>query len=390
MSHDLHTLLNNLASYEKKVAEIKETLLTNMVMINELPSPTFGEDTRCAFFINRLTEYGLHNCSTDEVGNGLGLLPGTDGEKNILVVAHLDSLFEENTDHSVTVNPEGVTGAGIADNSVGVATLLTIPLIMEHLNFKLKSNLILMGSSRSLGKGNIEGLRFFLANTSLPICAGLCVEGVTLGRLSYSSIGMMRCEITCKVPEEYDWIRFEASGSIVTINKIISSILGIPLPKEPRTTIVLGSVRGGSSFDTVATSAVLRFEIRSESGKMVKRVAQRIMQITEGVSSLTDAEITFDILAQRKPGGIRFAHPLATLTRDIMKKLKIDHKINPSMSELSAFIDHKIPAVTLGLTYGENMGKPDETIRITPVFKGIAQVLGVILAIDKGLCDEHK
>jgi len=390
MSQDLHSLLNNLSKFEKKVAEIKETLLTNMVMINELPSPTFGETERCDFFINRLTEYGLHNCSTDEVGNGLGLLPGTDGERNILVVAHLDSLFEEKTDHSVTVNPEGVTGAGIADNAVGVATVLSLPLILEHLKLKLKSNLILMGSSRSLGKGNIEGLRFFLSNTSLPICAGLCVEGVTLGRLSYSSIGMMRCEITCKVPEKYDWTRFEASGSISTINKIITAILGIPLPKEPRTTIVLGSVMGGTSFDTVATNAVLRFEIRSESGKMVKRVAQRIMQITEEVSSLTDAEITFDILAQRRPGGIRFAHPLAALARDIMKKLSIDHKINPSMSELSAFIDKKIPAVTLGLTYGENMGKKDETIQITPIFKGIAQILGLIVAIDKGMCDEHK
>ncbi len=390
MSTRFQNLLNKLDNYKEKVFDLRETILTNLVMINELPAPTFREDQRRDFFIDRLTDYGLHNCSFDEVGNGLGILPGTDGKKNILVVAHLDSLFDEKTDHTVTLQPEYAIGPGVGDNSLGLAVIASLPLILDHLNMKLKSNLIIMGSSRSLGKGNIEGLRFFLANSAVPISAGLCVEGVKLGRLSYASIGMMRCEINCKVPEFYDWTRFGAVGSIVTINKIIGAILSIPIPKEPRTNIVLGSVQGGTTYDAVATSAVLRFEIRSESEKMVRKIARQILNITEEVSALTDAEITLDILAQRKPGGIRFAHPLATRTRDIMKKLRVKHRITPSMSELSALIDKKIPAVTLGLTDGENMGKSDETIQIDPVFKGITQILGLILAIDKGFCNESQ
>jgi len=388
MSTTFQALINDLDIYKNKLLDLREVLLTNLIMINEIPSPTFGEAKRTEFFVTRLSEYGLQSCSIDEVGNGVGILPGSAGDKNILIVAHLDSIFGENIDHTINLEPKYARGPGAGDNSLGLASILTLPLILEHLKIKLRSNLIIMGSCRSLGKGNIEGLRFFLSNTSLPISAGICVEGVKLGRLSYTSIGMMRCEINCKVPEFYDWTRFGAVGSIITINKIISAILGIPVPKEPRTTIVLGSVCGGSSFDTVATSAYLRFEIRSESQKMVKRIAHQIYNITEEVSALTDAEISFDVLAQRKPGGIRFSHPLAVRTRDIMKKLDIKHMITPSMSELSAFIDNHIPAVTLGLTDGENMGKTNETIAIDPVYTGIAQVLGVILAIDKGMCDE--
>jgi len=273
---------------------------------------------------------------------------------------------------------------------MGVSALVTLPIVLEHLNIRLKSNLILMGTARSLGRGDIAGLRFFLSNSDIPISMGLCIEGVKLGRLSYYSIGMMRCEISCQVPEQYDWTRFGAVGSVVTLNKVINRILGIPLPRRPRTNIVLGMIEGGTSFDTVATRADLKFEIRSESAKLVRQVGQQIESIAEEVAALTEAEVNYKVFAQRKPGGIKFSHPLASNARTIIKQLGIKPWISPSTSELAAFIAHRIPAITLGLTDGANLGKPDETIEIAPISKGIAQLAGLILAIDRGCCDEHK
>jgi len=144
----------------------------------------------------------------------------------------------------------------------------------------------------------------------------------------------------------------------------------------------------GTSFNTIATQAVLKFEIRSESEEMVKQLAHGIESITEEISSLTNAEVNFHVIAARKPGGIRFAHPLVEQTREVLKVLGIKHRIQPSTSELAAFIAHGIPALTLGITTGENMDKPNESIRIQPMYRGLTQLLGVILAIDRGFCDE--
>jgi di/tripeptidase len=280
-----------------------------------------------------------------------------------------------------------VYGPGVGDNGLGLAVMTSLPAILEHLELELDANLVLMGSARSLGRGNIEGLRFFLSNTDVPIEAGICVEGVKLGRLSYSSIGMMRCEISYTVPEEYDWTQFGAVGSIVVINDVINRILEIPLPKRPRTSIMLGSVRGGTTFDKMATTAVLRFEIRSESGDMVRELRDQIDHIVAEVSSDTGAEVSFDVFAQRRPGGIPFAHPFAKNAMEIIRALDIRPRISPSTSELSALIDKQIPALTIGLTDGENMTQPGESILIDPIYKGISQLLGLILAIDKGYCD---
>jgi di/tripeptidase len=276
----------------------------------------------------------------------------------------------------------------VGDNSLSLAVLSAFPGLLEELGIELKSNIILMGSARSLGHGNIEGLRFFLNNTDMSIHNGICLEGVKLGRLSHTSIGMARCEVTYRLPEEYDWTRFGAVGSIVTINELINRILEIPIPKRPKTNIVLGSITGGRSFNSIATESQLRFEIRSESGEMVETLRQRIEDIATEVSSHNGSDVAINILAQRKPGGISFSHPLAANARTLMNSLGIYPRISPSTSELSAFIDQHIPALTLGLTDGENLNKPEENILIDPIYTGLTQFLGILLAIDRGLCDE--
>ena len=388
MEDGFKNILASLPDYEKKLTELRETVLANLVMISEIPAPTFSEQRRVEFILNRMTEYGVQNTSTDEVDNALGVLPGTSGDKNILIVAHLDTYIEKTIDHTITVQTNRVTGPGVADNGMGLAIMTSLPAIMEFLDINLESNLILMGSSRSLGRGDIEGLRFFLSNTGLPLSAGICVESVKLGRISYTSIGMIRCEISYSIPEEYDWTRFGAVGSIVVINDVINHILEIPIPRRPRTSIVLGSIHGGTGYGKMATNAALRFEIRSESAEMALNLRDQIDHIVAEVSSNTGAEISFDVFAQRKPGGIPFTHPLVKNATEVMRSLEVKPRISPSTSELSGLIDHGIPALTIGITDGENIGLQGEFIYIDPIYKGISQLLGVILATDKGYSDE--
>lgn len=387
MSRRMEELIDTLPALVNNLKDMRNTLLTNLVMLGEIPAPTFRETNRRRFLINRFNQQQLLNCSTDEVGNGLGILPGKTGERTILVVAHMDSVFDESVDHNISIQPQVVSGPGVGDNALGLAVLATLPTLFSELGIELKSNIILMGSSRSLGRGNIEGLRFFLDNTETQIDEGVVVEGVKLGRISHTSIGMARCEISYHLPEEYDWTRFGAVGSIVTINELINRILEIPIPKRPKTNIVLGSIRGGIGFNSIANESTLRFEIRSESNDMVQKLRKEIEDLASEVSSHNGSVVNIQILAQRNPGGISFSHPLAANARDIMKSLGVNPRISPSTSELSAFIDKGIPALTLGITNGENMNKLDERIEIEPVYTGLAQLIGLLQAIDRGYCD---
>ncbi len=384
MDRDFARLVDTLPDYQAAARDIEEILLTNTVMASEIPAPTFGEQQRTEFVLERFNEYELQNTSTDEAGNALGILPGRTGERNILVVAHMDTAFSAKIDHTVSIEPESISGAGIGDNSLGLAAVMTLPVLLQRLNLELDANIILMGSARSLGRGDIEGIRFFLDNKEVEIATGICVEGVKLGRLSYASIGMLRGEITYRVPEEYDWTRFGAGGAIVNINDVINKILEIPLPRRPRTSIVLNNVEAGASFNTIPRQARLQFEIRSESGDLVRTLGEHIGDIAAETSSETGADVSYNVLARRQPGGIGFSHPLAVHARSIINALGVHPRISPSTSELSAFIDKGIPAVTIGLTEGEHYNEENERLLIEPVYLGLAQLIGLLTAIDGG------
>jgi len=85
-----------------------------------------------------------------------------------------------------------------------------------------------------------------------------------------------------------------------------------------------------------------------------------------------------------------FNHPLIKSSVAVMKKLDLTPVSGPSESELSIFLSRKIPAVTLGITRGKNLHQQNASVEIEPISKGIAQVIGVIMAIDSGVCDEHQ
>ncbi|WP_372635631.1 peptidase dimerization domain-containing protein [Fodinibius sp.] len=388
MEQSFEDILGSLSGIRKTAQELREILLANLVMVGEIPAPTFGENDRMEFVLNRFKEASITKNSVDEVGNGIGILEGKENSGNILVVAHADTVFNTKVDHTIQIQPESVTGAGVADNSLGLAVLSTLPTFLEKLDIELNHNLILMGATRSLGRGDLEGLRFFLSNFEQPIKAGVGIEGVELGRLSHTSIGMKRGEITCRVPEEYDWSRFGDASAILTLNEVINHINEIRLPQRPRTSIVMGSIEGGSSFNTTALKAKLQFEIRSESSRMVQDIHQSMEEIVTEVASQSGDTIHLDIFAQREPGGVSFSHPLIRHTRRIMDQLDIAPRPGPSTSELSAFIDQDIPAITLGLTHGDNVHETNESIEIKPIYTGIAQIIGTLLAIDGGYCEE--
>lgn len=377
---------SRLVSDRERLEAVREIFLANLIMIGEIPAPTFQEERRAQFMLQRYSEAGLSSSSIDEAGNAVAVYPGRDRTRNLLAVAHLDTIFPSTLDHTVKVEADRVIGPGVADNSLGLAAVATLPRILSILDIELQSGLLLMGASRSLGRGNLDGLRFFLKNKPTPIEAGLCIEGAQLGRISYTSIGMSRGEIHCNVPEEYDWEQFGASGAIYVLHDVISGLLAIPTPRRPRTQIILGNIEGGSSFNRLARQAVLRYEVQSEDNEQLEQVERAIALVVEEAEYKTQAQVRHRIVARRDNGGIPYSHPMVQCAREFLKELGVEPSTEPSTSEVSAFIDHDIPAITIGLSRAENLREPDECVWIDPLFTGLAQMVGLLLALDGGVC----
>ncbi len=383
----LDALLKDIPSRIKMIREKRDSLLTDAVLLGEIPSPTYDEGERIRVVVDRFRENGLNHPTVDEFGNASAQLPGSIGQSSILVMAHADSVFSPEVRHEIQVGSDSMTGPGIADNALGLAAMISLPRILQDLNIQLSDNLILVANAKSLGRANLEGARGFLETMSLPARAGICLEGSSLGRLSYSGLGTLRGEIILQVPSDYDWKRFGAAGAISHLTGLINQIREIPISKEPKTKLVFGGLKCGSSYNTSPRQGSLRFEITSEGDEIIGQMENQLNEICEQFSAETGTRVSMEVVAKRQNCGISFTHPLVKTTRSIMQEAGITPQVDPSTGDLNALILGGLPAVTLGLTTVENLREVNETVHLDPLYAGMAQLVTLIQAIDQGICE---
>ncbi len=387
----MHDYLNKLPAIVEAIESMKEIIITNVVLIGQINAPTFNEKRRATVFMERLAEFQVDDCTTDGYRNPIGIIRGTSESKPpIFVVAHLDTplLKSKDTLLNYKVGVDSVKGPGILDNSLGVGVLISLPEILRRLDMRFESDIVLAGVIQSIGKGNLRGIRHLIKTWPTPIRGAICIEGVDLGRLNYYTEGMIRCEIRCSIESEDDITDQFKPNPIIILNDVMNQILRLPLPQRPRTRIVFGKISGGINYGKIPENAVLGFEIRSDSDRMVKEVFNEIKDIVNGTSHEREIDLEMSIISNLNAARLRFNHPLVKSTGAVMKALGLKPVSESSESELSIFLSRKIPAVTLGITRGKNRGTDNASMKISPMFKGIAQVIGVLVAIDSGICDE--
>ncbi|MFG0294303.1 MAG: peptidase [Maioricimonas sp. JB045] len=377
----------NIAGLPAALQPLREEILANLVLLGQIPAPTGEESDRVRFLLDRFVECGLPEAGEDEAGNAVGLLPGETGQRTIVVVSHLDTIVPRTVDHNVTVQQDLITGPGVSDNSLGAAVVSMLPVCLQKLGIRLDSNVKLLGTVQSLERGNHAGLKFHMDHTTLPAQYAICVEGVPLGRLNFFSIGTIRGDITCDVRPEVSR-SFGSENAVVVLNQIINRMLKIEVPTRPFTRISIGKIRAGLSYDVEPDHAELGFEVNSHDDAMIERVRQELEDIVSEMAARHAVDARLDCFFQRQAGGIPFSHPLVKQALMVMEQLDIEPDQGHSPSELSEFIARGIPALTLGITTGEKHRKKPDHVMIEPILRGVAQLIGVLLAIDKGNCDE--
>ena len=386
----MDNFLEKLPALVDEIKSLREIIITNIILIGQMPAPTFREKRRSKLFMDRLAEFQVDEVTTDGYRNPIGIIRGNDSSKPpIFVLAHLDTFFDKDQPINYTIKENSITGPGLLDKSLGVGVITSLPAIFKRLDLQVESDIVLAGTIQSIGKGNLRGVRHLLKTWPTPIRGCICIEGVELGRLNYFSDGMIRGEIHCNISNDRSKFVEYTSNAIIVINEVINEIMNLKVTQRPRSRIVVGRIRGGANHGKIATQAALGFEIRSDSYKMVKKIFRQIKDIVEGISHENEVDLNLKTISNLRAARLKYNHPLVKNSAAVLETLGIKPFSQSTESALSIFLSQKIPAVTLGITHGENVYQDNATMEIEPMYKGIAQVIGVLQAIDSGVCDEQ-
>jgi tripeptide aminopeptidase len=141
--------------------EIEPQTIEEQIKITEIPAPTFKEAKRAEYFRQRFTELGLQNVRIDKAGNAIGERPGKSNKTTLVLAAHLDTVFDEQTDVKVRREGNVLKAPGISDDGRGLTLLLAIIKALNEAKIETDGSIIFVANVAEEGLGDLKGTRHF-------------------------------------------------------------------------------------------------------------------------------------------------------------------------------------------------------------------------------------
>ena len=351
--------------------------------IAEIPAPTNDETRRSRFFQQQAEALGL-TVTSDELGDVVATIPGRlpsgIGAKSLLIAAHLDTVFGPNVPLQVTASEGRMAGPGIGDNSLAVASVLSLPQLLETAGLKPAVDILITGNVGEEGLGNLRGIREVMKSHP-KVGAVVALEGHNLGRVTHVAVGSRRYRVTAVGPGGHSWGDFGQPNAIHAIAKFIADLDAIPLPRMPKTTLNVGTIEGGVSVNTIAPSVSCLLDLRSTDEHSLQRLSERVIRLAAKHSRPDGVTVNLETIGERPAGVVLVDSPVVKVATATLNVLGVEATLDASSTDANVPIAAGIPAVCIGLTSGGNVHRVDEFIDTASVPVGLAQMGLLSLAI---------
>jgi acetylornithine deacetylase/succinyl-diaminopimelate desuccinylase-like protein len=356
---------------------LSDRILDLAIQIQQIPSPTFSEKKRTSFVRDHYEKENLSDVAVDAIGNVYGRLPGEGGERPLVVTAHTDTVFPKGTDLAIKRDSENIHGPGIGDNSLGVAGLFGLLWHLRERGTTLAGDLWLVANVCEEGLGDLKGMRAVVDRFGSEPLAYLVVEGMALGQVYHRGLGVQRYRITVRTEGGHSWVDYGAPSAIHELAEMVTKLTALEIPSEPRTSLNVGVISGGTSVNTIAAEASLELDLRSVDPESLTHLAEEVENLVSD-SSHPDMVFQAEIIGQRPAGEISSKHPLVRLARKVLKDQGVQSKLNIGSTDANIPLSRGLPCVCIGLTNGSGAHTVKEYIHTPPLEKGISQLVELV------------
>jgi len=273
----MRSLVQALAPAFRFIDERRDKTTAQQIAICEVPAPTFHEQPRARHVRKLLSASSLQRVRTDQAGNVLGLRRGTEGERRLVVAAHLDTVFPPSVVPRVTRAGRGrqvLKAPGIADNAGGVAAMLAVIEALDRAGVRTRDDVLFVGTVGEEALGNLRGVRHLLRSATFRrrVSGFVALDGSNPRKLVTSGPAIKRYRVTFTGPGGHSWGAFGAPNPLHAAGRLIARIASTRVPAHPKTTFNVGVVSDGQDPDAragvvvtaVPSSAAIELDLRSE------------------------------------------------------------------------------------------------------------------------------
>jgi acetylornithine deacetylase/succinyl-diaminopimelate desuccinylase-like protein len=198
-------------------------------------------------------------------------------------------------------------------------------------------------------------------------------------------LGVQRFRITVRTPGGHSWVDYGHPSAIHELASLITRLNALILPEQPRTTLNVGLVQGGTSVNTIAAEAHLELDLRSEDVETLANLIEQVERLI-ATANRTNVEVTAQVTGQRPTGEISAEHPLVRLALSCLEAQGLQAQLNIGSTDANIPLSRGLPAICIGLTTGGGAHTTREYILTQPLAQGLRQLFNVVRGIFKLEC----
>lgn len=364
-------------------AYIEENRALAFQMMRELcaiPAPSHHEEARAAYCKEWLEKAGAEGVYIDDALNVIFPYQCADSDSVTVFAAHTDTVFPDLEPMPYLDDGEKIHSPGAADDTASVVVLLLMAkYFMEH-KIASKNGILFVCNSCEEGLGNLKGTRQLFADYSGRIARFITFDS-NLDALNDRCVGSHRYEVEVITEGGHSYSAFGNENAINALAGIIRAIYEIEVPQKvnTRTTYNVGTVSGGTSVNTIAQSAKMLCEYRSDDPECLAYMQEKFERI------FAEAENEGVKLNVRKVGD----RPCGIVPDEAIEMLKmlavpvIEEEIGKKVRFASSSTDCNIPlslgvpAICIGTNTHAGIHTREEWVDKESIIKGLRIALEI-------------
>jgi tripeptide aminopeptidase len=364
--------------------------LDEQVRLCEIPAPPFRERLRAEAFRKAFQAGGLKNVRIDAVGNVIGERPGQAPRPNLVLSAHLDTVFPEGTPVETTRRGSVIKGPGISDDCRGLAVLLGVLRALNAAQVQTPGTITFVGTVGEEGLGDLRGVKhLFDRELKGRVDRFISIDGAGHG-ITHSAVGSRRYRVTVKGPGGHSYGGFGMTNPIHALGRAIARIADFQVPAEPKTTFNVGRVGGGTSVNSIPFEAWMEVDMRSVDGGALSALDAKFHQALD--AALADEQkrwgsrgaisIERTLVGNRPAGRVPESAPIVVAAIAATRSVGLPVSLEEGSTDSNYPISLGIPSLTLdGGGSGHGSHSLAETFDSTESWKGAARAVLLTVAL---------
>jgi acetylornithine deacetylase/succinyl-diaminopimelate desuccinylase-like protein len=342
-----------------------KTIMDWQANLVAIPAPPFGEQARSAWLTDRFAEAGLSQVHSDAAGNVFGSMPAAKLPPEstgpvVVLSAHLDTVFPVETQLNPTLNGDRLEAPGACDNGAGVVGMLAVAHALMKAKIELPAPLIFLGNVGEEGEGDLRGVRHFYQENALAgrIAAHIVLDGAGADTAVTQALGSRRYLVAITGPGGHSFTDAGTPNPIAALASALAILSQTELPEDPRTTLNVGTIRGGTSVNSIPESAQASIDFRSTDPEQLLRLEVALHRAVEdavergnaSARTRTRGVLVFVItrIGDRPAAQLPGDSPLLGVLRAVDRHLGLRTNLRLGSTDANIPLSLGVPAMSIG------------------------------------------